>query len=139
MSTRQLSTRLFELGLPLFSGLNLGLVMSAQQEMQEGNFNGLTKMMESFGTMGELHTVRKLAALWNATDIELRSAESDPTIMAQLEERTAELPFLDTFKDCMAFQQALFESLGVAPGSSKSEAEPKASRARAKQSTPSVD
>ena len=137
--TRPLSTRLFELGLPLFSGLNLGLVMQAQAEIQEGNFNGLTKMMESFGTMGELHTVRKLAALWGATDVELRMAEADPAIMVQLEERAAELPFLETFKATMDFQQALFESLGVTPTSSKTEAEPKVTRARAKQSTPSVD
>jgi hypothetical protein len=118
MSTRLLSTRLFELGLPHFAGLNLGEVMEAQASIQAGDFTGLARMMNSFGKMGEMHTIRRLAALWNASEIELKLAENDETVMKELESRAADLPFMEAFQAAMLFQGALFESLGVTPTSS---------------------
>ncbi len=117
--TRPLSTRLFELGLPHFSGLNLGLLMEAQADVEKGDFAGLTKLITGLGEMGASHTIRRLAALWNATEIELRAAETDIKVMADLEARAAELAFKDAFKAAMDFQLALLGSLGVAPTSSE--------------------
>ena len=139
--TRPLSTRLFELGLPLFSGLNLGLLMEAQADVAAGNFGGLTKLISSLGDMGVTKTIRKLAALWHATEIELRQAEADAKVMLELEARAAEIPFAEAFQAAMDFQLALFQSLGVAPASSATEAAPKlkTKKKAAEVATPSAD
>ena len=139
MSTRLLSTRLFELGLPHFAGLNIGEVMEAQASIQAGDFSGLARMMTSFGKMGEMHTIRRLAALWNASEIELKLAENDENIMRDLESRAADLPFMEAFQAAMLFQGALFESLGVTPTSSDTEdAPPAAAKKKKAPVSPSV-
>jgi hypothetical protein len=112
------STRKFEMGLPLFSGLDLGLILEAQAALQEGKFSGLTNLIRTLGESGKLHTIRKLAAIWTATDIELKSAEADPKVMAELEDLAAAKPFNECFKAAMDFHAALWESLGVSPVSS---------------------
>lgn len=138
MSTRLLSTRLFELGLPHFAGLNLGEVMEAQASIQAGDFSGLARMMISFGKMGEMHTIRRLAALWNASEIELKLAENDETVMKELESRAADLPFMEAFQAAMLFQGALFESLGVTPTSSATEDAPMPKKKKAPASPSAV-
>jgi len=112
------STRRFEMGLPLFGGLDLGLIMGAQVKLKSGDFQGLSAMVETLGKAGALHTIRKLAAIWTASKIELKEAESNPAIMAELEDRAAAAPFAESFKAAMDFQSALWERLGVTPDSS---------------------
>ena len=112
------TTRRFEMGLPLFAGLDLGLILEAQAKISKGEFQGLSALVETLGKAGHLKTVRKLAAIWTASDIELKIAEGNPAILAELEEKKAELPFRETFEAAMAFQSALWESLGVSPVSS---------------------
>ena len=113
------STRRFEMGLPLFAGLDLGLILEAQARLEKGEFQGLTALLETLGKTGTLRTLRKLAAIWDATEIELRTAEGDPAILAALEALAADKPFAETFKAAMDFQLALWRALGVSPASSE--------------------
>ena len=114
-----ISTRRFELGLPLFAGLDLGQIIGAQVRLAKGDFAGLSGMVETLGKAGQLRVIRKLAAIWTASEIEVRQAEARPEVMAELEERAAEKPFTQTFQDAMAFQSALWDTLGVSPASSE--------------------
>jgi hypothetical protein len=107
------STRRFELGLPLFAGLDLGLLMEAQAQVNRQEFAGLTTFVTTLAETGKLRTIRKLAAIWRASDIELKMAETDSSVMSALEDGAAERPFTETFKDAWDFQSALWESLGV--------------------------
>jgi hypothetical protein len=106
------------MGLPLFAGLDLGLILESQARMDKGDPQGLTSLVETLGKTGGLRVVRKLAAIWSATDLELKMAESDPAVMAQLEEKSAERLFVETFKDAMLFHSALWASLPSSPTSS---------------------
>jgi hypothetical protein len=133
------STRRFELGLPLFAGLDLGLLMEAQAQVNRQEFAGLTTFVTTLAETGKLRTIRKLAAIWKASDLELKLAESDSSVMSALEDAAAERPFTETFKDAWDFQSALWESLGVtlesssdaptAPAKTKGKAGRKASAA----------
>ena len=73
----QQSTRKFETGLPLFSGLDLGLILDAQAQIKRNEFHGLTAMVETLGKTGSMKIIRKLAAIWKASDIELKAAEAN--------------------------------------------------------------
>lgn len=111
------TTRRFELGLPLFSGLDLGLLIEAQEQIRAKDFRGLSGFITTLGKTGASKSVRKLAAIYRATDLELKMAEVTPSVMEALEQAAAERPFLETFADAMDFLLALFASLGVSPGS----------------------
>jgi hypothetical protein len=112
------TTRKFETGLPLFSGLDLGVIYDAQAQITKGDFHGLTAMVETLAKTGSLKTIRKLSAIWTASEIELKAAEANPELMAQLEERAAERPFNETFQEAMDFHVALLSALGIIPVSS---------------------
>lgn len=112
------STRRLEHGLPLFAELDLGVILEAQFRVKKGDFTGLTKLMTVLGQTGKLRTIRKLAAIFQATDLELEQAEVDPTFMAKLEAQAATRPFAETFRDAMDFNSALWACLGVTPSSS---------------------
>jgi hypothetical protein len=111
------NTRKFEMGMPLFPELNLGLIMEAQVKLASEDMQGLMATVETLAKTGSLRTIRKLAAIWLATDVEAKGAESNPEMMADLEERTAELPFVDALKAAISFQSALLESLAASLGS----------------------
>lgn len=125
------STRRFEMGLPLFAGLDLGALLDAQAQIQRGEFSGLSKIVATLGSTGQLLTIRKLATIYTATDLELYRSETDPTVILKLEEATAERPFRDTFADAMDFQGALWNALGISPISSEeAAAAPKKTKGR---------
>lgn len=115
------TTRRMELALPLFSGLDLGLLMEARAQLGRGEWAGITRFMEGLGAAGQARTVRKLAAIWTATEIELKQAEASPQVMAELEERAAAQPFAKSFQDTLDFHFALLGSFGVTLGSSEDE------------------
>ena len=77
----QQSTRKFETGLPLFSGLDLGLILDAQAQIKRNEFHGLTAMVETLGKTGSLKVIRKRSAIWTASDVELKAAEADPKLL----------------------------------------------------------
>lgn len=89
----------------------------------------MSAFVETLGKTGKLLTVRKLSAIYRATDNELKMAETDPTWMAKFEDQAAERPFRETFEDAMSFHAALWESLGVSPVSS-APAEPPAGKGK---------
>ena len=107
------SCRRFELGLPLLGGLDLGTIMKAQSELVKGNIAGLASFIEAMGKSGEIKALRKISAIWTASDIELEMAERDLHAMEALEERAASRPFLAAFQSALDFQLALFDALGV--------------------------
>ena len=112
------STRRFEMGLPLFSGLDLGKIAEVQVRIQNRDITGLSDFVKIMANAAVSQTIRKLAAIWGATDVELKLAESDPSVMALLEAKVADQPFADSFQAAMDFQSALWTSLGVTPASS---------------------
>ena len=118
MTSRSLSTRRFELGLPLFAGLDLGLILQSQEKIAKQEFEGLTSFIKTLGETGQLRTIRKLSAIWTATEIELEMAENDPKIMKSLEDNAAKKMFSETFNDAMTFVGSLWEQLGLHLGSS---------------------
>ena len=117
------NNRRFELGLPLFSGLDLGLIFEAQEKLKKQDLAGLSTFISALGSAGKTHTIRKLAAIWAASDLELEQAEVDEKFMAKLEAQAANRLFSETFKDAMDFHSALFGLLGVSPASSGNETE----------------
>ena len=110
--------RRFEHGLPLFSGLDIGLLIEAQVRLQSGDFGGLTSIILAVGKAAELRTIRRLSAIWRATDVELEAAERDPVVMAALEAEAARRTFKEGFQDTLDFFAGLGESLGFSPVSS---------------------
>lgn len=140
------TTRRYEMGLPLFSGLDLGLLLEAQAQIERKEFKGLSGLISTLAAAGTGKTIRKLAAIYRATEVELKAAEANSKTMAELEERTAEVPFNETFRDAMAFLVALLGSLGLTPDSSGGEGaanettkaeKPKARGKKASESSPS--
>ncbi|BDU72908.1 hypothetical protein [Mesoterricola silvestris] len=115
------STRRYEMALPLFSGLDLSLLLEAQAQIKSQDVKGLTKLITTLGPAGTSKTVRKLVAIYRATDLELKKAEADPEMRKEMEERVSEVPFKEAFTDAMTFLTALFESLGLTLGSSEGE------------------
>lgn len=113
-----LSTRRFEMGLPLFGGLDLGLIATSQDQIGDGSLDGLTSFVSLLAGAAKIGTVRKLSAIWTAPDGLLKLAESDPAVLATLEAEVADKPFSEAFADAMAFQSALWKSLGATPVSS---------------------
>lgn len=114
-----MSTRRFELGLPLFSGLDLGGILQAKADLEAGKIEGLSTFMQTLGKAGELKVLRKLGGIWTATDLELKQAESSPEVLTELASNAADRPFAEVFGDAMAFQSALWASLGLSVGSSE--------------------
>jgi hypothetical protein len=121
MSNTQ-STRRLELALPLFEGLDLGLLFEAQDLMrikkgQEGGVTqvagGLAKFASILAKAGKLRTIRKLSAIARATDMELRAAEKSEEAMFELEAEAAERPFIEAFTDAVSFHFALVELCGL--------------------------
>lgn len=112
------STRRFELGLPLFSGLDLGAIAGAQVRIGERDLSGLTDFVKILSNAATAKTVRKLAAIWKAPESMLKLAETDPAVMAALENDAADASFAEMFQAAMDFQSALWTSLGVTPASS---------------------
>jgi len=117
------TTRRFELGLPLFRGLDMGGLLAAQERLSSGDPKGLTDLVTTLGAVGEARTLRKLAALWVATEEELRQAEQDPAFRAQLEETAAMKPFPESVKAAFDFFGGLMASLGASLGSSETTGE----------------
>jgi hypothetical protein len=116
--SKVLSTRLFEMALPEFSGLNLAEIEQAGKTLEAGDAEGFNLFIQSFSKAATLHTIRKISALWNATEIELRTAEVDPKVMQELVDRQSEKPFSETFRDTTDFLKALFASFALAQNSS---------------------
>lgn len=112
------STRRFEMGLPLFSGLDLGSIAKAQIQIESRDLAGLTEFVSILANAATARTIRKLAAIWQAPESLLKLAETDPAIMAALESDSADAPFSEMFKAAMDFQSALWQSLGATPASS---------------------
>lgn len=78
----------------------------------------MADMPGALAKAGKLKSLRKLAAIWRATDEELRLSETDPRVMARLEEAVARGSFHSAYKDALAFHSELLASLGGSPGSS---------------------
>lgn len=106
------------MGLPLFSGLDLGSIAKAQIQIESRDLAGLTEFVNILANAATAKTIRKLAAIWQAPESMLKLAETDPAIMAALESVSADAPFSEMFKAAMDFQSALWQSLGVTPASS---------------------
>jgi hypothetical protein len=113
MSDRSPNTRRFEMGMPHLADLDLGAIFSAQARLEKGEMEGLTGLLRAFSGMGETRVVRRLAAIWGATDLELKQAEVQPQVLAELEERQALRPYGDSLKDAMGFFSGLMTSLGA--------------------------
>jgi hypothetical protein len=116
------STRRLELALPLFEGLDLGLLFEAQDLMKikkedAGGVSqvaaGLTKFASTLAKAGKLRTIRKLSAIARATDLELKTAEKSEEGMLALEDEAAERPFIEAFTDAVSFHFALVELCGL--------------------------
>jgi hypothetical protein len=109
------ATRRYELALPLFADLDVGALFTAQAQIKQQKTAGFSAFIAILAKSGPPHTIRKLAAIYGASDIELRQAEADPKVMAQLEERAADQPYAGNFDQAMDFFTQLLESLGATP------------------------
>jgi hypothetical protein len=121
--TMEGSTRRFELGLPLFKGLDMGALMGAQSRLHAGDPKGITEFVITLGEAGEARTLRKLAAIWTASDDDLQKAEQDAAFRVQLEEAAAQKPFPESVKATFDFFAGLMASLGASLASSEPEGE----------------
>jgi hypothetical protein len=107
------STRRFELGLPLFETLDMGLLLEADVQIKAKDPKGLSTVVAILSKASRVKAVRKLAAIWVATEVELKAAEEQPRVMAELEEIQANRPFKDVFNEAMSFYLELLGSLGI--------------------------
>lgn len=82
------------MGLPLFSGLDLGKIAQAQSRLEAGEVEGLSDFLSILSNAATARTIRRLSAVWTASDNLLKSAEADPAVMATLELDAAEKPFI---------------------------------------------
>jgi len=110
-----------EHGLPLLAGLDLGVLMGAQDRLGKGDQAAIADVLGALGNAGSLRTIRKLSAVVNATAEELLAAELDPKKLAAMEGAAALRPFGETFRDALGFFSAWAASLGSLPGSSETE------------------
>lgn len=116
-----LSTRRMEHGAPLLVGFDLGALLGAREKLLAKDPSAITDFIRILSASGEARTVRRLSALVRATDDQLRQAESDPKVMAPLEEEAAQRPFAESFQDAMGFFVEWGSSFELAPGSSSPE------------------
>lgn len=118
----ELLTVHMEHGLPLLSGLDLGVLMGAQDRMAQGDQTAIVDVLKSLGSAGELRTIRKLSAVVRASAEELLAAELDPKKLAILEGSAALRPFGETFQDALGFFGSWAASLGSLRDSSETAA-----------------
>jgi hypothetical protein len=126
------STRRFELGLPLFQGLDLAAIQEAENAMvaettkakAEGRApnpdpKSFMALLGALAKAADGRTIRRLSAIWNATEDQLKEAESNPEAMAALEEAAAKRPYSSCLKDSLDFFSGVGISWGASQGSSK--------------------
>jgi len=104
------STLRMEYGLPLFPDLGYGVLVDAGLMALGGVTPNLPVFLATLATAGRLKVIRKLSAIWRATDLELTMASKDDSVMLILEEQAAARPFSECFRDAMDFQEALWAS-----------------------------
>ena len=124
------TTRRIELGLPLFPDLGYNVLVNAGLMVMKGASPDIPIFLGALATAGRLTVIRKLSAIWRATDLELKMAEGQPAVMADLEAQAAERPFSECFRDAMAFHDALWTSFVPTPESSQADAAAHADQAQ---------
>ena len=107
------STRRYELGMPLFAGLDLGALVASQLRLQRGEPEGLGDLARTLAGMGDTRSIRRLAALWTATEEELKKAEMDAPFRESLEDAAALRPFGESVKAAFDFFGGLMALLGA--------------------------
>lgn len=107
------STRRIEHGLPLLADFDLGALMGARSG-PEANLGGI---METMARAGKTRVIRRLSAVVNATEDQLRQAEADPKVLAALEDAAGDKPFAETFQDAVSFFVEWGNSLAGTPAS----------------------
>lgn len=115
--TTQLSTRKYELALPLLAQIEAKRIFDAQKALAAGDLALLPELIASLAKSGEMQTVRKLSAIYSATETELKAAAKDATILAEIEERAADRPFNETFSEVLTFFFGAALLLGASPTS----------------------
>lgn len=111
----------FELGLPLFADLDLGELLGAQALLAQQDIKGMTQFVGTLAKASKTQTIRKLSAIWTATELELSLAEVDAKALTALYDRAKSKPFAEAFRDTMDFQGELWTQLGLLQSSSGAE------------------
>lgn len=112
-----LSTRKYEAGLPYLPTLDASRLIAAQKALEAGDLSRLPELIASLAKSGEAQVIRKLSAIYSASETEIKAAIKDPAVMAELEDRSAEQPFSTSFSEAIAFFFGAALLLGVPPSS----------------------
>lgn len=110
-----------EHGLPLMSGLDLGLILSAQERFEQHDQSAIMDALQALGKAGGLRTIRKLSAVVNASAEDLLESELAPAKWDEMEKAAALRPFAETFADALRFFSEWAASLGAPRASSESQ------------------
>lgn len=113
--------RRFEMALPFFKHLDLARLAEVESLFIRKDTDALQKLAVVLGDAAAGNTIRKLSAIYRATDAELKEAETSPQKIEALYESAAERPFGETYRDAVAFHAELLKSLGLTPDSSGGE------------------
>lgn len=110
------TTRRFEHGIPLLATLSPQTLLRAWGQVVEQNPLGLLDLITGLGPACDTRTLRRLSAIYRATDSQLLRAESDPSVLKALEEDAAERSLKECFDDAMSFFIGAAEQLGITLG-----------------------
>jgi hypothetical protein len=113
-----LSTRRMEHGTTLLVDFDLGALMGAQEGFQKEDPEAIAQFIKILSGAGKARSVRRLSAVFRATEDQLREAEGEPSVLQALEEEAAARPYAESFKDAVGFFIEWGSSFKPVPSSS---------------------